>query len=166
MAFGIVGTTRKVLSEVLAGYSDFGNENNVDYHFAEIALRGNATETLEGMGLVVVWDNTASRWEPATGANTVAVTTTRSPLPNGVEQAVVVGNNFLGDNEADLALTTGADTTAIVVFRGPAAVKVEGCVGDASASGNTVALALAAFEKISNVTTVSAAAATSTSHIG
>ncbi len=166
MAFGKVDTSRTVLTDVVAGTGAFADEIGVDKNYAAIPVSRASDETLDVLGLVVIWDNVEASFRAFNDANaTIAETTFRSDLPTGSELAVVVSatDYNLGGNEADVTLGT-TDTNLMALYRGDAAVKFDGLVFDGTTSAANKLVARKALER-AGIVVVDNADVNATSHL-
>ncbi len=124
----VVGTARRQLSQILKGYSNFEDENAVNYVFATVDVKqGNGgAGTITPIGTALVWESGVSAFIPYEAGAEVAAAIADDDSTIGGGGAVVcvtVGaSEGKGFNKVDLSLTTVAQDVT-VVYRGVSVVK-------------------------------------------
>ena len=124
----VVGTARRQLSQILKGYSNFEDENAVNYVFATVDVKqGNGgAGTITPIGTALVWESGVSAFIPYEGGTEVAdaITDDNSTIGGGgAVVCVTVGQaEGKGLNKEDLTLSTVAQKVT-VIYRGVSVVK-------------------------------------------
>lgn len=130
-------TSRQPVTSTVLMQDSFNVVENINYAVTEVGSAAASTMTI---GSVVVWDTDHFRLIANADVATLKATAA-SGLPNGVELAVVVGFDSLGDvYSADLE--AGVNRKGVVLFRGLASVIKQGLVfgGDVSAPNQAIVI--------------------------
>jgi len=156
-------TGRPILSDLVKGYANFGNENAVRFNFDTVAVEG--AGTTDNIGIPLIWDNASGKFEVYV-AQVIAtvISTGGSPLKDGSVLGLSVGDKLgLGMNKEDTNLADAAAQMTIL-YRGDAAISETGLVwGSADAGAQTAFLAQLELQRITTVDNATVVSPTYTS---
>lgn len=147
----VIGNSRKQYSEFVKQTGHMETDGAGNFYFARTdvqSIGGGADETVEPIGIPVIWNNTDGQFEQYDGTITVAAALANdSVLPDGAVCGFIVGPAAgKGLNEEDVVLTA-AGTEVTVLFRGDAFIVDKGITWHAGADAGEQALFLKQIEK-------------------